>query len=156
MNIPPGYYTVEDLFNLCNFSLIPKSVIVDIPESEEIHPSAEGHYTPIYGNYVYPEFQTSKDAQTNRCACRINGTIYTATIPEGTYNDVSYFWETFKSFGKLLYPNASGTRVLHTLAYDDEYIYMKLEDVPTCTCLGETANVIYDSNNKWYWSIYRG
>ena len=159
VNIPPGYYTVEDLFNLCNFSLIPKSVIGDIPESEEIHPSAEGHYTPIYGNYVYPEFQTSKDAQTNRCACRINGTIYTATIPDRTYNDVSYFWETFKSFGKLLYPNASGTRVLHTLAYDDEYIYMKLEDVPTCTCLGETANVIYDANNKWYWSgsaIYGG
>ena len=159
VNIPPGYYTVEDLFNLCNFSLIPKSVIEEIPESEEIHPSAEGHYTPIYGNYVYPEFQTSKDAQTNRCACRINGTIYTATIPDRTYNDVSYFWETFKSFGKLLYPNASGTRVLHTLAYDDEYIYMKLEDVPTCTCLGETANVIYDANNKWYWSgsaIYGG
>ena len=159
VNIPPGYYTVEDLFNLCNFSLIPKSVIEEIPESEEIHPSAEGHYTPIYGNYVYPEFQTSKDAQTNRCACRINGTIYTATIPDRTYNDVSYFWETFKSFGKLLYPNASGTRVLHTLAYDDEYIYMKLEDVPTCTCLGETANVIYDAKNKWYWSgsaIYGG
>lgn len=152
VNIPPGYYTVEDLFNLCNFSLIPKSVIEEIPESEEIHPSAEGHYTPIYGNYVYPEFQTSKDAQTYRCACKINGTIYTATIPDRTYNDVSYFWETFKSFGKLLYPNASGTRVLHTLAYDDEYIYMKLEDVPTCTCLGETANVIYDAKNKWYWS----
>ena len=57
MNIPPGYYTVEDLFNLCNFSLIPKSVITEIPESEEIHPSAEEHYTPVYGNYMYPEFE---------------------------------------------------------------------------------------------------
>lgn len=150
------YYTLDKIFQSCGFSFAKDVTIVEEIEDTTIDPSVS--YEKIEER-IYPEFQTSKDAQTNRCACRINGTIYTAAIPDRTYNDVSYFWETFKSFGKLLYPNASGTRVLHTLAYDDEYIYMKLEDVPTCTCLGETANVIYDANNKWYWSgsaIYGG
>ena len=155
VNIPPGYYTVEDLFNLCNFSLIPKSVIEEIPESEEIHPSAEGHYTPIYGNYVYPKFEISSNLNNTGYALKMNGVYQVPKIPEGSYNDITYFWTAFKAIGQKVYPNevtSTQNVVCHTLAYDDEYIYMKLEDVPTCTCLGETANVIYDANNKWYWS----
>ena len=146
VNIPPGYYTVEDLFNLCNFSLIPKSVIEEIPESEEIHPSAEGHYTPIYGNYVYaPMDITSK---TNAYVIFMNTVANYVKIPVGTYSDIEYFWTSLKMWGEKV--SGQSNTIYHTLKYDDEYIYVRNEDVTTCTCLGETMKVLYDVNNTFY------
>ena len=153
--ISPGYYTVDELFELCKFRFSENYITIVVDESSDIHEAAQGHYTPVYGNYVYPEFEISSKLKNTGYAYKMNGVYQVPGIPEGSYNDITYFWTAFKAMGKKLYPNnvtSTQNVVCHTLTYDDEYIYMKLEDVPTCTCLGETANVIYDANNKWYWS----
>ena len=111
MNIPPGYYTVEDLFNLCNFSLIPKSVIKEIPESEEIHPSAEGHYTPIYGNYVYAPMDIT--STTNAYVIFMNTVANYVKIPTGTYSDIEYFWTSLKMWGEKV--SGQSNTIYHTL-----------------------------------------
>ena len=144
MNIPPGYYTVEDLFNLCNFSLIPKSVIEEIPESEEIHPSAEGHYTPIYGNYVYPQFKIGSNNNVYPTMME-NGASRYIKVPNGTYTDDTYFWTAEKLIAKRWFePNLPTTDafVMHTVTITPETITIEVPEEGTLTkwtCCGETV-----------------
>ena len=158
MNIPPGYYTVEDLFNLCNFSLIPKSVIEEIPESEEIHPSAEGHYTPIYGNYVYPEFEI-KNGYNHSYPTRMESTggYKAAVVPDGTYTDATYFWTAEKLIAKRWYKGNLPTTddfVIHTVTITPETITIEVPEEGTLkewTCCGETVK-FFDYYSGWYYS----
>ena len=160
VNIPPGYYTVEDLFNLCNFSLIPKSVIEEIPESKEIHPSAQGHYTPVYGNYVYPEFEIVTGKNDVYATRRSGDTkYYQINIPPGTYTDATYFWTAEKMIARRLYQGNLPTTnefVIHTVTITDYTITIELPkaDVApsTWTCLGETVDFVQDDANGWYYS----
>ena len=157
VNIPPGYYTVEDLFNLCNFSLIPKSVIKEIPESEEIHPSAEGHYTPIYGNYVYPQFKISS-GYNNVYPTRMESTggYKSVLIPDGTYTDATYFWTAEKLIAKRWFePNLPTTDafVMHTVTITPETITIEVPEKGTLTewtCCGETVK-FFDYYSGWYY-----
>ena len=157
VNIPPGYYTVEDLFNLCNFSLIPKSVIVDIPESEEIHPSAEGHYTPVY-SYTYPEFEI-KNGYNHFYPTKMESTggYKSATIPDGTYTDATYFWTAEKLIAKRWYADNLPTTddfVIHTVTITPETITIEVPEEGTLkewTCCGETVK-FFDFNSGWYYS----
>lgn len=157
VNIPPGYYTVEDLFNLCNFSLIPKSVIEDIPESEEIHPSAEGHYTPVY-SYTYPEFEI-KNGYNHFYPTRMESTggYKSATIPDGTYTDATYFWTAEKLIAKRWYADNLPTTddfVIHTVTITPETITIEVPEEGTLkewTCCGETVK-FFDFNSGWYYS----
>lgn len=146
------YYSLNDIFNMTGFSFAKDVTIVEEIEDTTIDPTIS--YKKIE-NRIYPEFQISKSLKNNTCAYNMDGTYPSVSIPDGTYYDISYFWATFKAQGKRKYPDqVTDTQnvVCHTLTYDDEYIYMKLEDVPTCTCLGETCKVCYSANNKWYWS----
>lgn len=157
MNIPPGYYTVEDLFNLCNFSLIPKSVIDEIPESEEIHPSAEGHYTPVY-SYTYPEFEI-KNGYNHYYPTRMESTggYKSATVPDGTYTDATYFWTAEKLIAKKWYAGNLPTTddfVIHTVTITPETITIEVPEEGTLkewTCCGETVK-FFDFNSGWYYS----
>ena len=157
MNIPPGYYTVEDLFNLCNFSLIPKSVIEEIPESEEIHPSAEGHYTPVY-SYTYPEFEI-KNGYNHFYPTRMESTggYKSATILDGTYTDATYFWTAEKLIAKRWYADNLPTTddfVIHTVTITPETITIEVPEKGTLTewtCCGETVK-FFDYYSGWYYS----
>ena len=157
VNIPPGYYTVEDLFNLCNFSLIPKSVIEEIPESEEIHPSAEGHYTPVY-SYTYPEFEI-KNGYNHFYPTKMESTggYKSATIPDGTYTDATYFWTAEKLIAKRWYADNLPTTddfVIHTVTITPETITIEVPEEGTLkewTCCGETVK-FFDFNSGWYYS----
>ena len=157
VNIPPGYYTVEDLFNLCNFSLIPKSVIEEIPESEEIHPSAEGHYTPVY-SYTYPEFEI-KNGYNHSYPTKIEstGSYRSAVIPDGTYTDATYFWTAEKLIAKKWYAGNLPTTddfVIHTVTITPETITIEVPEEGTLkewTCCGETVK-FFDFYSGWYYS----
>ena len=158
VNIPPGYYTVEDLFNLCNFSLIPKSVIGDIPESKEIHPSAQGHYTPVY-SYTYPEFEI-KNGYNHFYPTKMESTggYKSATIPDGTYTDATYFWTAEKLIAKRWYAGNLPTTddfVIHTVTITPETITIEVPEEGTLTkwtCCGETVK-FFDFNSGWYYSM---
>ena len=157
VNIPPGYYTVEDLFNLCNFSLIPKSVIKEIPESKEIHPSAQGHYTPVY-SYTYPEFEI-KNGYNHFYPTKMESTggYKSATIPDGTYTDATYFWTAEKLIAKRWYADNLPTTddfVIHTVTITPETITIEVPEEGTLkewTCCGETVK-FFDFNSCWYYS----
>lgn len=146
VTIEPGYYTVDQLFELCNFRFTKKYIIVTEQESSDIHEAAKGHYTPIYNNYVYAPMDIT--STTNAYVIFMNKVANYVKIPTGTYSDIEYFWTSLKMWGEKV--SGQKNTIYHTLKYDDEYIYVRNEDVTTCTCLGETIKVLYDVNNTFF------
>ena len=146
VTILPGYYTVDQLFDLCNLRFANKNFTLYIEENRNIHEAAQGHYTPIYGNYVYaPRDITST---TNAYVICMNKVYDYVKIPTGTYSDIEYFWTSLKMWGEK--KSGLSNTVYHTLKYDNEYIYVRNEDVETFTCLGEIMKVAYDIKNTFY------
>ena len=146
VTIEPGYYTVDELFELCKFRFSENYISVIEEESSDIHEAAQGHYTPVYGNYVYAPMDIT--STTNAYVISMNGAYNYVKIPVGTYSDIEYFWTSLKMWGEKV--SGQSNTIYHTLKYDDEYIYVRNEDVSTCTCLGETMKVLYDVNNTFY------
>lgn len=146
VTIEPGYYTVDQLLELCNYRFTNKYIIVTEQESSDIHEAAKGHYKPVYGNYVYAPMDIT--LTTNAYVIFMNRVVNYVKIPVGTYSDIEYFWTSLKMWGEKV--SGQSNTVYHTLNYDDEYIYVRNEDVSTCTCLGETMKVLYDVNNTFF------
>ena len=103
VTILPGYYTVDQLFDLCNLRFANKNFTLYIEENRNIHEAAQGHYTPIYGNYVYPQFKISS-GYNNIYPTKMesNGASRYIIVPNGTYTDATYFWTAEKSDCKAM------------------------------------------------------
>lgn len=158
VTIEPGYYTVDQLFELCNFRFTKKYIIVTEQESSDIHEAAKGHYTPNYGNYVYPEFEI-KNGYNHSYPTRMESTggYRGATVPDGTYTDATYFWTAEKLIAKRWYEKNLPTTddfVIHTVTITPETITIEVPEKGTLTewtCCGETVK-FFDYYSGWYYS----
>ena len=156
--ISPGYYTVDELFELCKFRFSENYISVLIDESSDIHEAAQGHYTPIYDNYVYPEFEI-KNGYNHSYPTRMESTggYRGAVVPDGTYTDATYFWTAEKLIAKRWYANNLPTTddfVIHTVTITPETITIEVPEEGTLkewTCLGETVK-FFDYYSGWYYS----
>lgn len=149
VNIQPGYYTVDELFKLCNFTFAKDIQVIEVKEDPSIDPSVS--YTKKEELHR-PTFEVSAALGNNIYSYRMNDQYYKAIIPDGTYDDLSYFWTGFKLVN-YAYTKTSN-HIYHYIEYDEatDSIKMAYKDAGTCTFLGETCTVDYSLANKWYWS----
>lgn len=156
--ISPGYYTVDELFELCKFRFSENYISIVVDESSDIHEAAQGHYTPNYGNYVYPEFEI-KNGYNHYYPTRIESTsaYRSAVVPDGTYTDATYFWTAEKLIAKRWFEPKLPTTddfVIHTVTITPETITIEVPKKGTLkewTCLGETVK-FFDYYSGWYYS----
>ena len=121
VTILPGYYTVDQLFDLCNLRFANKNFTLYIEENRNIHEAAQGHYTPIYGNYVYPQFKISS-GYNNIYPTKMesNGASRYIIVPNGTYTDDTYFWTAEKLIAKRWLNNLTTTYNDSAIYYDEQ------------------------------------
>ena len=158
VTILPGYYTVDQLFDLCNLRFANKNFTLYIEENRNIHEAAQGHYTPIYGNYVYPQFKISS-GYNNIYPTKMesNGASRYIIVPNGTYTDDTYFWTAEKLIAKRWFePNLPTTDafVMHTVTITPETITIEVPEKGTLTewtCCGETVK-FFNFDSGWYYS----
>lgn len=149
VNIQPGYYTVDELFKLCNFTFAKDIQVIEVKEDPSIDPSVS--YTKKEELYR-PTFEVSAALGNNIYSYRMNDQFYRAIIPDGTYDDLSYFWTGFKLVNYAF--TKQSNHIYHYIEYDEatDSIKMAYKDTGTCTFLGETCTVDYSLANTWYWS----
>ena len=143
------YYTLDEIFQSCGFSFAKDVTIVEEIEDTTIDPSVS--YTKKE-ELLHPTFEVSAALGNNSYSYRMNNKYYKATIPDGTYDDLSYFWTGFKLVN-YAYTKTSN-HIYHYIEYDEatDSIKMAYKDAGTCTFLGETCTVDYSLANTWYWS----
>lgn len=149
VNIQPGYYTVDELFKLCNFTFAKDIQVIEVKEDPSIDPSVS--YTKKEELHR-PTFEVSAALGNNVYSYRMNDQYYRVIMPDGTYDDLSYFWTGFKLVNYA--HTKQSNHIYHYIEYDEatDSIKMAYKDAGTCTFLGETCTVDYSLANKWYWS----
>ena len=156
VNIQPGYYTVDELFKLCNFTFAKDIQVIEVKEDPSIDPSVSYEKKV---NITYPEFQI-KSGYNNMYPTRRQGneSYRSITVPNGTYTDATYFWTAEKLIAKKWYEGKLPTTdpfVVHTVTITDDTITIELPPDNTLTewtCLGETVKFVWDYGNGWYYS----
>ena len=151
--ISPGYYTVDELFELCKFRFSENYITIVVDESSDIHEAAQGHYTPNYDNYVYPQFKIGSNNNVYPTMME-NGASRYIFVPNGTYTDATYFWTAEKLIAKRWLNNLSTTDafVIHTVTITPETITIEVPEKGTLTewtCCGETVKS-FDYYKGWY------